>query len=602
MTTNILGIIGFGENPAACLVQDGHLVAFAAEERFTRLKGSEKMFPAKAVSYCLSFAKLKLSGIQEIAFAWDANQYPWAMLGNFGKNYIANFWREKKAFHRSHDSGSIFTAVGTIVDFVPGAVKTKIYEGLRSAGLSGDFPPITFVPHHLAHAYSTYFCSPFERAGILTIDGSGEHSCTQLAIGDGDSVRIVETFPIPHSLGWFYAAITQYLGFIPYRDEGKLMGLAALGESRAKNNPWLVPLSKILKITTTSYEVDPIYTKFGGHYYADRFTDALVQLLTAVNPEATPIAYGEKIRIGDNIQSKYLLDHYVDLAWAAQELLEQAAVMLAKKLVVQHGLENICVAGGVAMNCKMNGEILRRSGAKEIFVQPASSDDGTAIGAALYVAKKHGAKIKHPLKHVFYGPGFSQDEIETQLKGCKVNFRRVEDPAAHAADLLHQGKIIAWFQGRMEFGSRSLGGRSILANPSDPSIKERVNRDVKYRENWRPFCPSLIAENAAEYLVNPHESSFMIVAYHATPLMAQHAPAAVHVDGTVRPQCVEQSVNPLYHSLISGLGKKTGHPIVLNTSFNVRGEPIVCTPLEAVRCFYSNGLDALVIGDCVLTK
>lgn len=594
--------MAFGYNPAACLIQEGKLVSFAEEERFNRLKISFGMFPTKSVAYCLSSANLTLDEVDKIAFGWEASKYPWTMLRNFVPNFFKYRKSEKQSYHKRKGSSSVFTALNNLLEYHPSAIRSKIIQGLRAAGLKGDIPEIEFVSHHLAHAYSTYFCSGFSKAGIVTIDGSGEDICTQIAIGEGTQVKIIESIPIPHSLGWFYAAVTQYLGFIPYRDEGKLMGLAALGEERRSNNKWLEPLSKILKITNGYYEVNPIYTKLGGHFYGERFTDEMVQLITSFDPNAVPITYGEKVEVNDQIKSKYLLDTYVDIAWAAQHLTEQAAIMLTKKLVEDYRIENICLAGGVAVNCKINGEILRRSGCKNIFVQPASNDSGTALGAALYVAKELGEDIRNPLKNVYYGPGFTNDEILSTLKNCQLNFYKTEAPALEAAKLLEQGKIIAWFQGRMEFGARALGGRSILANPILPTIKDKVNDRVKYREWWRPFCPSMIDECKEIYLETPNESSFMIVAYHMKDSMKEKVPSVVHVDGTVRPQTVSKESNSLFHALISDLGKRTGHPIVLNTSFNVRGEPIVCTPYDALRCFYSNGLDALIIGNFVLQK
>jgi carbamoyltransferase len=599
---NVLGMMGFGENPAACLLQDGRLVAFAEEERFTRLKGSNDMCPTRAMAYVLGAAKLPLTAVDRIAFGWNSNKYPWTMLRNFAGNYLRYSGRERKAHHEMKESSSKMVALETLLEFHPDRIRSHIVTGLRAAGLTGRIPPIEFVDHHLAHAYSTYFCSGFDQAGILTLDGSGENIATQLAIGRGDRVEVVESFEIPHSLGWFYAATTEYLGFIPYRDEGKVMGLAALGEERRERNKWVEPLSRVLQIGRRGYEVDPTYTKFGGHYHGSLFTDQLVKLVTSVDPEATPIAYGEKASRNGQHFSKYLLDTYVDFAWAAQELLERAAVMLARRLVEEHGQENLCIAGGVGLNCKMNGEILRQSGCKNVFVQPASSDCGTGLGAAMIVAQRHGDPVRNPLRHVYYGPGFSNDEIHAALEGCKVRFKQVDDPSLEAAELLEQGKIIAWFQGRMEFGARALGGRSILANLTVPGVKDRVNAEVKYRESWRPFCPSMIAEARCQYIENPNEASFMTVAYRSTDSAARQLPAIVHVDGTMRPQVIDAAVNPQFHRLIADVGRRTGHPVVMNTSFNVRSEPIICTPLEAVRCFYSNGLDALIIGDFALTK
>jgi carbamoyltransferase len=599
---NILGINGFGQNPSACILQDGKLIAFAEEERFNRIKACRGVFPGLSVAYCLSFAKLTLDSIDGIAFGWDSTKYPWTMMRKFGVNYLKYKNSERLSYHKQKDSSSIVTTIKELFEWHPSRIRSEIMAGLRAVGIQGNIPKIEFVSHHLAHAYSTYFCSNFNSAGILTIDGSGEDLCTQLAIGDGDKVRVIESFPIPHSLGWFYAAITQYLGFTPYRDEGKLMGLAALGEKRKSSNKWLEPLSRILQIGNGTYQVDPTYTKFGGHYYGSRYTDKMSKLITSVDSNAVPVAHGEIVEVNGHVQSKYLLNEYVDLAWATQELLERAAIMLARKLVHEYGRDKLCIAGGVGLNCKMNGEILRQSGCKAIFVQPASNDAGTALGAAMYVAKELGENIRNPLKNAYMGPGFSNDEIYSVLKNCGISFQKVDNPAEEAAKLLEEGKIIAWFQGRMEFGQRALGNRSILANPVLPGMKDKVNAEVKYRESWRPFCPSITNEAMQNYVENPNEASFMIVAYHIRAEMREKLSSVVHIDGTIRPQVVTKESNLLYHSLISNLGKQTGHSVVLNTSFNVRGEPIICTPLEAIRCFYSNGLDALLLGDFILRK
>ena len=599
---NVLGIAAFGENPAACLLVDGRLVALAEEERFTRLKVSVGMFPSKAVAYCLHEGGLTLGGIDRIAFGWDVSKYPWRMLSVFGRNYLKYKPREWSAHHVERDGGAAATVASTVLKYHPDNVGPALRDGLRAAGLGGTVPPTEYVPHHLAHAYSSYFCSGFERAGILTIDGSGEEICTQTAVAEHDSVRVVESFPLPHSLGWFYAAVCQYLGFVPYRDEGKLMGLAALGEERRARNRWIEPLSKVLAIGKGFYTVNPVYTWFGGHHYGSRFTDEFVKLLTEVDPGLEPVGYGERTEIAGKPQSKYLLDSYVDLAWAAQELLEQAALTLARKLVADHGVADLCLAGGVALNCKMNGEILRRSGCRRLFVQPAANDAGTALGAAMAIARDSGDGIRIPLQEVHYGPGFGNAAVEKALQGCGVAYRRLDDAPTAAAELLERGKILGWFQGRMEFGSRALGGRSILANPVFPGIKDRVNRNVKYREAWRPFCPTLAYEASERYLDRPDASAFMVVAQPAKPGMADRISSVVHVDGTIRPQAVQAAVHPRFHAVAHELGNRTGHPVVLNTSFNVRGEPIVCTPLDAIRCFYSNGLDALVIGDFLLEK
>ena len=598
---NVLGLIGFGENPGACLVRDGQLVAFAEEERFNRLKGSHGLFPSQAASWCLRSAGLGLDDVGRIAFAWDATQYPWRVGRRYARTLLRHGRGRGGGMARASDA-PFLTAGQLLMHWHPRVVRKGITEGLAAAGFNGPLPPIEFVPHHLSHAYSAYMLAGFKRAGILTMDGSGEEVSTQLALGDGDKVSVIDSVPIPHSLGWFYAAITQYLGFLPSRDEGKVMGLAALGEGRSASNKWRDPLSRVLRVGARGYEVDPSYTYLGAHSFGDRFTDSLAELLTAVDREAVPVAYGEQTEIAGELRSKYLEARYVDIAWAAQDLLEEAAVALARRLVDEHGVEDLCLAGGVAQNCKMNGEILRRSGAKRLFVQPAANDSGAALGAALVVAQQMGDQVRTPLHHAYYGPQYSNDEIQAALENAKVSYGRLENPAAEAAKLLSEGRIIGWFQGAMEMGARALGARSILANPLSADMRDRVNAQVKFRESWRPFCPSLTKQAEDAYVENPGESSFMIVAYQATESCANDLSAIVHADGSTRPQTVTRDANPLFHEVLSEFAGSSGHPVVLNTSFNVRGEPIICAPAEALRCFYSTGIDALVIGDFLLTK
>jgi carbamoyltransferase len=590
-------------NPGACLLQDGRLVAFGEEERFTRFKGSHGFFPGKAVAYCLEEAGLTLQDVDRIAFAWDTGKYPYHMLGQMARQYVKYRGAESAAWHHHKNGGSnVLTAAANVLKHTPSMLTDEVRLGLRAAGFMGDIPPVEFVSHHLSHAYSTYFCSPFDEAVIVTLDGSGEDNCTQIAIGRGDTVEVKENIYIPHSLGWFYAAFTAYLGFIPYRDEGKLMGLAALGEARSRDNPWPERLAKILKVTPGGYEVDPIYTKMGGHWFAERYTDALVKFVTDYDPDLPPIAYGDKAQVDGEVVSKYLLPRYVDLAWGVQEMLEQAARSLVQRAVADYGIRNVCVAGGVGLNCKMNGELLQSPGIEHVFVQPAANDAGTAVGAAMIVAQANGDSPWNRLDHVYYGPGFTNDQIRKALDGCKLSYQEPSDIVASTSDLLAEGRIMGWFQGRMEFGSRALGGRSIIANPVFPDIKNKVNNEVKYREAWRPFCPSMADEAKQDYLVNADDAPFMIVAFPIQPDKRDLVPSAVHVDGTVRPQTIKQGANPRFHSLVTEVGRRTGHPVVLNTSFNVRGEPIICSPLDAVRCFFSTGLDAMAIGDFLVTK
>lgn len=579
---NILGMFGFVQNPAACLVVDGQLVAFAEEERFTRFKSSHGMFPGSAATYCLKAGGLTLQDIDVIAWPWDANSYRARMPWFFAKQFMRYGLFSRRRYSTHAKSSNVAEIVAYMLDLSPGRLRERIRNGFRRAGHGGAMPKIEFVSHHLAHAYSTYACSGFEEAAILTVDGSGEDTCTELAIGRQGKVKLLESIKIPNSLGWFYAAFTDYLGFIPYRDEGKVMGLAPYGKP---NSEVAEKLGQVIRIDRNGYTVDPFYTLMGGHDYGERFGDELVRLFG-------PPRY----------RNQPLEERHKDIAYELQLKLEQAALSLTRRLVREQGLKNLCVAGGVAMNCKMNGVLLHQGGVERIFVQPASNDAGTALGAALYLAVSAGEPRPATLEHVYYGPEFSNDEIRDALDVCKVSYRHVDAIEEEVARLIADGNIVAWHQGRMEFGSRALGGRSILANPAVPDMHDVVNKRVKFREPWRPFCPSLLDEVKADYLENPQEAPFMIVAYQANPHRRSQIPAVVHVDGSMRPQTVTRRANPRYHRLIEEFGKLTGVPVLLNTSFNIRGEPIICTPNEAVRCLYSTGLDALAIGNFLVMK
>jgi carbamoyltransferase len=380
------------------------------------------------------------------------------------------------------------------------------------------------------------------------------------------------------------------------------MGLAALGAARRGNNQWLARLDSVLRVRPDGFELDPTYFKFAGHEYHPRFSDRLRRFITGHDHRLEPVAVGEMARIGERLQPRYLLSEYVDLAYAVQDRLEEALLALARRLRRESGSDRLCLVGGVAMNCKANGRLLDDAGTREIFVHPASSDDGAAIGAAFHVASGEDRLLLNPLRHAQWGPSFSDDEIRAALRGCGIPFSTPPDVAVSASDLLGEGRLLGWFQGGVEMGARALGGRSIIAYPGDPDTKGRVNRRVKFREDWRPYCPSLTSESQARYLEDAVEAPFMILARRATTELSVAAPATVHVDGSVRPQTVAREVLPLWHHLLECVGNRTGHPVLLNTSFNVRSEPIVCTPQDAIRCFFGSGLDALAIGSFLVRK
>jgi len=592
---NVLGLFGFGTNPGACLLREGELVAFAEEERFTRLKGSHGLFPGRSIEYCLRQGELELGDVDRLAFPWDTAKYPYRILGSLAKQYIKY---RRRAGSGGSGGATLFTVVSSLLKYTPGRLREEIQLGLRAQGLTGEVPPIEYVPHHLCHSYSAYFCSPFDEAIVLTLDGSGEEVCTQIAVARGERLDVKDSIPLPHSLGWFYAAFTAYFGFTPYRGEGKLMGLAALGDERAGDNPWPERLSRILHVENGSYEVDPTFTRFGGHSYAERFTDALAEFITSFDSRLAPIARGAVSSNGN----RYLEEHYVDLAWGVQSQLERAACAVAERAAREYGIRNLCVAGGVGLNCKMNGTLLANTPFERIFVQPASHDAGSALGAAMAVSQAGGDIVRNSLTHARFGPAWSTGEIRTTIEACKLSAQLCEDIAARVADELAAGRIVGWFQGRMELGPRALGARSILASPLLPGVQDRLNREVKSREPWRPFCPSILDEEKEHYFEHAASSPFMTTAFDVRPDMREEMGSAQHVDGSSRPQTVTAGASPLLHRLISEFRDRSGLPFVINTSFNGAGEPIICSPIEALRCFFSTGLDGLAIGDYFLTK
>lgn len=599
----VLGLSAFGENPSACLVVDGKLVAFCQEDRFTRLKGSHGQFPTQAVGWCLASRGLTLGDVSRIAVGWGCDKYPWQMMV-----YLARMaWdcRGQGYVHPptiTHPGGA-----GPVLDYLyrhtPGNYERRIRDALRASGHSARIPPIDFVEHHRAHAVSAFAQSPFAEAAVLVVDGSGEErTVTGFTARNNAVLRQVFAYDVPHSLGWFYAAFTAYLGFHPSRDEGKVMGLAAFGEERKNRNPWIEWLDRVLLVTPGGFELDPLFVKSGGNEFHPRFTDHLYRYVTSRAPELTPVGVGEMARRNGSIVARYLLDGYVDLAYAVQRRLEEALVALVRRLVRETGMRRICLAGGVAMNCKANHAIEESAGVEEVFVHPAASDDGTAIGAALAVAADGADDVRNPLVNPQLGPSYSDAEVQAALRFARLEYTSPRDLCTAVADMLAAGRIVGWFQGGAEMGARALGGRSIVATPQDPVMRDRINDAVKRREGWRPYAPSLVFESRRSFLGGDAAYPFMIVARSATPLARLAASATVHVDGTLRPQTVTEQAQPIWHRLLRAVERHSGHPVVLNTSMNVRGEPMVCTPLDAIRCFCSTGMDALAIGDFLVTK
>lgn len=573
---NILGLNLTEHNPAACLIQDGLIIAFAEEERFIGLKCARNQLPVKAVSYCLREANISPEDIDGIAVGWDANKYKFKMplftAGLFLKSAL-----KMKFINSGGSSGAVY-----LLESTPAQKKFIIEMMLRNVGLRGKCPEIHFYPHHLSHAASAYYCSGFTKAAILTMDGSGEEQCTDIFYGNAGELTVRKVFEIPNSLGWFYTGITQFLGFEPYEGEYKVMGMAPYGRM---NDDVMAKIEKIVKTQHNSYEIDPSYLLFGKHTYGGHFSDRMIDLFGIY-----PRAKGELTELHKNI------------AFCTQAKLEEVAVNLIKEASENGKLRNLCLAGGVALNCKMVGKILESGYVDNVFVQPVSYDSGTALGAALLLAKEKGYSVHNEMKSVYFGPEYSNEFVEEQLKISGLEYKYYDDPTDIVAEKIVTGNIVGWFQGRMESGPRALGNRSILANPMIESMRDKVNVAVKYREPWRPFTPSLLEEVKDDYMENARYSPFMTTTFKVKKEKKEVIPAVTHIDGSTRPQTVRNDVNPLYWKLINKIGERTGIPVVLNTSLNIKDKPMVCSPTQAIECFVTTGLDVMVINNFLLIK
>lgn len=567
-----------GIDPAAAVVVDGRVAAYVEEERLIRYKHAPGVFPIRSVKACLKLAGLGLGDVDLIVQGWDAPRY--------GSGAMASFY-ERVNERYPPDAATRRWQQRNCAAFAPAAQRAALEAALVPAlGVHPEgIPPLEFYPHHRTHAAAAFFLSPFDEALVLTVDGSGDSDCTTLWHGRGVDLEPIYRIEIPHSLGWFYAAITEYLGFQAYDGEYKVMGLAAYGredpEIRARLGRLIRPGAHGF-----DYEADPRYIHHGPHTYSDRFTDHLVELLGL-----PPRQGGRRIE-----------PIHETIAYEAQRLLEGTVIRLVTHFARQTGLRRLCIGGGVGLNVKMNS-CIRRSGLfDDVFPFPVPNDSGLAIGAAVGRWVDHTRRRPEPLRHLFLGESFTDDDIELQLRTCGLSYRRCDDIADATAELLAAGKVVGWFQGRMEGGPRALGGRSILADPRSVEARDRVNAAVKFREYWRPFCPSLTEEAGPDYLEQATSARFMILAFEATEWAKRRVPAVVHVDGTMRAQTVDRDSNPVYHRLLKAFERRTGVPCLLNTSFNVKGEAIVSAPRDALRTFWSTGLDALAIGSYLVEK
>jgi carbamoyltransferase len=574
---NILGMFGPGPNPSSALLVNGKIAAFIEEERLNRIKTSPYTVPIQSAQHCLTKARLSLDDIDGIAYAWDCQRYALE---------APLFFKELR--EKSGDT-SIFNKLQEemyINMFHPERIRHTIQLGLGHLSKNRKIPEITFYPHHLCHVASAFYCSGFEEACFLSFDGSGEETTSLLGTASLSSgLEIIKQFQLPDTLGGFYATFTEFMGFKPYQDEGKLMGLASYGKydpNIEKKLDQFIPYNH----ANGDYKVNVKMRYAGKHTYGSRFTDEFVDLFGQPRPA--------------NVSA--LKNGYPDLAFAVQKRLEDIIITNAREMAKQTGLNCFTLAGGVAMNCVTNGKLASQNFVHKIFVQPAASDNGTSLGAALLLTKELGQSVNFKLTHLYYGNEYSNEEIKQAIIESKLSYRHSDNICEEVATHLAAGKIIGWFQGAMEVGARALGNRSILASPLISSMKDKLNLEVKHREDWRPFCPSMKIESYDKYIDHSAESPFMIMAFPVKKAVAHAIPAVVHVDGTARPQTVTKEDNPRFWHLLDEFEQITGHSILINTSFNIQGEPIVCSPRDALRTFGGTGIDILAMGDFILEK
>lgn len=566
---------GDAHHPAAALLKDGEIVALASEERFVRIKYAIGMFPFYSIKFCLDTAGIALSDLD--AIAWSNNPYlaieRWINVNNTTVKKLA--YGFTRTLHRSKNG------IGKGLNFFDVALKPWEEEENQKAAFSSKFQtdisniPFFPVDHHLSHAASAYYASGFDEATVVTWDGSGDGLCATISHGKNGKLTMLEERN-DFSIGEVYWAVHRYLQL---SDEGSLMGLAGYGTPKGTFDK--VANAEKLEMDLNRISRPPIGVGMG-------YAKALIELL------------GKPRMEDDEIDERHKT-----IAADLQKLVEDFGFSYLKRALEMTKCRNVVFAGGVALNATMNGKFARSGLVDKIFIQPEAGDAGGSLGAAYIGCVKLGFDLKpKAMQHTYYGIGYTDDEIEKALDIVKVKYKKLsrEELVERVAELLANQKIVGWFQGRSEWGPRALGARSILGDPRNREMLYKVNAAVKYRDGWRPFAPSMIEEAADEYLEGAVYAPFMIMTFPVREEKQHLIPAVVHVDGTTRPQMVRRDVNPLYYDMIKRFGEKTGVPIVMNTSFNLKGEPVVNSPRDAVRTFYSSGLDALAIGNFIIEK
>jgi carbamoyltransferase len=591
----ILGISAFYHDSAAALVVDGNIVAAAQEERFTRKKHDSR-FPRHALDYCLAEAGINLDQVDLVAF-YDK---PFLKFERLLETYLAFAPRGFASFRMA----------------VPVWLREKLFlKNLLQNQLKEHRPDfdwdrrLIFSEHHLSHAASAFFPSPYSSAAVLTLDGVGEWATCSLALGSENRLEVTKEIHFPHSLGLLYSAFTYYIGFKVNSGEYKLMGLAPYGEPRYTG----VILNNLIDLKSDgSFRLNLDYFNYCvGLTMTNRKFDGL---------------FGHAPRTPEQLLTPF----HMDIAASIQKVTEEIMLRMTRALARETGERNLCLAGGVALNCVANGKVLRDGQFKNIWIQPAAGDAGGAVGAALCAYHIYRGQPRRPhegldgMRGSYLGPQFEQREIEQRLQAAGAKFTTVDDAAviSEAVEALIAQKALGWFQGRMEFGPRALGARSILGDPRSPGMQKLLNLKVKYRESFRPFAPAVLREDVSDWFELDYDSPYMLLVADVQPsrrramteeekklfgidklnVPRSDIPAVTHIDYSARVQTVHREINPRFHALLNAFKQRTGCPVLVNTSFNVRGEPIVCAPEDAFRCFMGSDIEMLVIGNCVLQK
>jgi len=573
--TAILGLNAFHGDAAAALVIDGAVVAAAEEERFNRIKHCAG-FPQLAAAWCLSEAGLSASDLDHVAVSRD----PRANLGQKLRRAVQHGTSPKYLKARLDNAAKIRDVRGQLAEAL----------GTKPDSLEARF---WNVEHHKAHVASAFFVSPFEDAAILSVDGFGDFASTMLAEGHGSSFKVLDRILFPHSLGIFYTAVTQWLGFPNYGDEGKVMGLAPYGTPR-----YLAEMHRLVHLNGRLYELGLEY--FTHHKEGvDMTWDGQTPSIGQIYSERMVDAFGPARQPGAQLEPVH-----EDVAASLQVVLEEAYLHLVRGLHERTHMPNLCLAGGVALNAVANGRIRGETAFDEVYIQPAAGDSGTAVGAAYYVWNQElGQPRGFVMEHAYTGPSFTDEECAAALERHGLEGPLVEDDElfSEVANRIAAGDVVGWFQGRMEFGPRALGNRSILVDPRRHDMKDILNARIKHRESFRPFAPSILAEATGDWFEQDYTSPFMIMVYKTRAEQRERIPAVNHVDDTGRLQTVEESANPRYHRLIAEFDRLTGVPILLNTSFN-ESEPIVMTPDHALATFSKTRMDVLVLGNRIVRR